>query len=144
MLSLNLKIVFKIVRTSLSFKTLKALKGFGNTFLPILMKKISSANLGIGWTTCSTEKDAKTIAHKLVTENLAICAQISGPIASIFNYDGKLCEDTEHKITLKFLKEKELELSKHLHQIHPYEVPQWVSVTADTVGEDYLKWAQNS
>src|SRR6476620_9152292 len=80
----------------------------------------------IGWTTLPSRDAAERVARFLVSENLAACAQIDGPIRSFYQWEGKLNEDEEFRLTLKFSAAKTEALEKRLRALHPYSVPQWI------------------
>lgn len=98
--------------------------------------------LKIGWTTVGTVADAETMAEKLVEAGLAVCVQREGPLHSTYRWEGRLESSTEYRLTIKFLPEKQADLERALFAQHPYEVPEWLVVFADRVGEKYLSWAQ--
>ena len=54
-------------------------------------------------TTTATEAEAKSIAHALVAQRLAACAQVSGPIESYFRWqkvvDGVTSTSTNYATT---------------------------------------------
>lgn len=82
------------------------------------------------------------LAAGLVAERLAACVQIEGPIRSHYRWDGRLETAEEHRMTIKFLPLRQLELEAWLHARHPYENPEWLVVRAESVSEKYLSWAQ--
>jgi periplasmic divalent cation tolerance protein len=95
----------------------------------------------VGWTTFPARDAAERVARVLVAENLVACAQLDGPIHSFYNWEGKLNEDEEFRLTLKFTGDRTETLEKRLRELHPYTTPQWIVVRADRVSPDYLAWA---
>jgi periplasmic divalent cation tolerance protein len=98
--------------------------------------------ISIGWTTTSSQALAETMGRALVAADLAFCAQVEGPITSIYNWEGEIQNETEWRLKLKFLTPHGDAIAKRLGELHPYENPQWVTVKADSVGEKYLSWAK--
>jgi len=98
--------------------------------------------LKIGWTTVSQRADAELIAHDLVSKGWVACAQIDGPLSSIYRWEGKTHEDQEYRLTLKFSAAAGEVVERRLNELHPYDVPQWIVVKADHVAEKYLSWAK--
>lgn len=96
----------------------------------------------IAWTTVSTSNDAEHLADACIAQNLAVCAQIDGPIHSHYVWLGRKTAAQEWRITFKFLPEQSTALSTYIHSAHPYDTPQWLVVAADKVGEKYLSWAR--
>ena len=68
-----------------------------NEFLPI-----SNSEIGIGQTTCATQKDANLLVQILLDKGLLACGQIQGPISSKYLWKGKFEENEEWRISLKF------------------------------------------
>lgn len=98
----------------------------------------------VGWTTFPACDAAERVARVLVSENLVACAQLEGPVRSFYNWEGKLNEDEEFRLTLKFTGGKLAVLEIRLRELHPYTTPQWIAVRADRVSPDYLAWARGS
>jgi periplasmic divalent cation tolerance protein len=98
----------------------------------------------IGWTTCASPEDARRLAEGVVTRGLAVCVQIDGPVTSVYRWKGAVETAAEHRLTLKFVPEQQVELERWLRESHPYETPEWVVVGAATVAEKYLSWARET
>jgi periplasmic divalent cation tolerance protein len=95
----------------------------------------------VAWTTTEDRSDAERLARGAVERRLAICAQIDGPITSIYHWEGKVEEAQEFRIWFKCLPINAPALRQWVHSHHPYSVPQWIAVSAESVGEKYLSWA---
>jgi Uncharacterized protein involved in tolerance to divalent cations len=96
----------------------------------------------IAWTTVSTPAEAERLADASIAQNLAVCAQVEGPIHSHYVWEGRKTVSQEWRITFKFLEEQSAALSAYIQAAHPYDTPQWIVVQADRVGEKYLSWAR--
>ncbi len=96
----------------------------------------------IGWTTVEHRADADRLAAGLITEKLAACVQVEGPIRSYYRWLGEPDQSTEFRLTVKFLPERHVALQAWLLRHHPYETPQWIVVEATHVAEKYLSWAR--
>jgi len=97
----------------------------------------------IGWTTASDEPTAKWLADRLVESKLAACVQVSGPIMSHYQWEGKTEIAQEYQLSVKYLANNGKAILDWLHQNHPYEVPEWVAIQVDCASADYFKWAQS-
>lgn len=91
-------------------------------------------------TTTGTRQDAEQIAAELVSRRLAGCAQVSGPIASTFRWQGKTETLEEWVCTIKTASAKFLDVQKVIEQIHPYEVPEIIATAVVAGNEKYLTW----
>ncbi len=94
------------------------------------------------FTTVSKKEDATRLCQRAIESGLAACAQISGPIESVYQWKGKIETDTEYRILFKVLQPNLEALEKAICEAHPYETPQWVAIKAEKVSEKYLIWAK--
>ena len=98
----------------------------------------------IGWTTLGSEGSAKELARLLIESELAVCAQVGGPIRSYYRWEGEICNDSEWRVMVKFLRTKSAELEAYIGAEHPYDTPEWVVVQPEHVAAKYLDWAMGS
>lgn len=94
----------------------------------------------IGWTTTPDRATAEALARDLVEGNLVACAQISGPISSIYRWEGTIETSEEFRLTVKFPASRAEEVETRLTSLHPYDTPQWVFCPAAGGSEKYLNW----
>lgn len=94
-------------------------------------------------TTTSKEEDARGLARAIVEKRLAACAQILGPISSVYWWQGNLEEAAEWLCVFKTREALFAELEKEIRRIHPYEVPEIVATSIADGSRDYLKWIQD-
>ena len=71
--------------------------------------------------------------------DLVACAQVVGPVTSVYRWEGKIEESEEWELRLKYASQNEDGLRRHIGEKHPYDEPQWVSWEADA-SEGYAKW----
>jgi len=95
----------------------------------------------VAWTTTSQRADAERLARGAVETRLASCAQIDGPIASFYHWEGRLAQAEEFRVWFKYLPGNASALNAWVHGHHPYATPQWIEVGAENVGEKYLSWS---
>ncbi len=100
--------------------------------------------LMIGWTTVETREQADSLARDSVTQGLAACVQIEGPVTSHYRWNERLEETIEFRLCFKFLAEREPSLSTWILNHHPYETPEWITVRAENVSEKYLSWVRSN
>ena len=98
----------------------------------------------IAWTTVGTSDDADRLAADVVAGGLAACVQIDGPVVSHFRWEGKHERVEEFRLTFKVLPAQLAALEKQVLDAHPYDIPEWIVVQADQVGEKYLSWAERT
>ncbi len=95
-------------------------------------------------TTVEREEDARVLAGALVAERLAACAQIVGPIESVYWWEGSVTGAREWLLLLKTTKERFAALEARLHELHPYELPEIVAVAIDSGSAPDLDWISSS
>ncbi|MBL0886877.1 divalent-cation tolerance protein CutA [Myceligenerans indicum] len=94
-------------------------------------------------TTFDAEKDAEDLAGSVVEARLAACAQIDGPILSMFRWEGAMQKEREWRVTFKTTAALAEPLTERIVSEHPYDVPE-VVVTALIGGHrDYLDWMED-
>ncbi len=98
----------------------------------------------VGWTTTEHRAQAESLGRGLVEHGLVACAQISGPITSIYRWEGAVQAAEEYRLILKFAAPREAEIEAWVHAHHPYAIPQWVCVAADGVSKNYLNWVMQT
>lgn len=82
---------------------------------------------------------AVALVKKLVDERLIACGNLI-PIQSIYHWKGKVEDGKETLILMKCLKRGVSALERRIKVLHPYEVPEIVTLSAARVNQSYLKW----
>jgi periplasmic divalent cation tolerance protein len=95
----------------------------------------------VAWTTTAKREDAERLAKGAVEGRLAVCAQVDSAHVSYFHSEGKLEQAEEFRVWFKYLPANASLLNGWVHRHHPYATPQWIEMSAESVGEKYLSWA---
>ena len=91
-------------------------------------------------TTTATRDEAEIIARALVEDHLAACTQIFGPITSIYRWEGKIETSQEYQCWAKSRRELYEQIEAAIRRLHPYLVPEILSIPILAGSESYLKW----
>ncbi|MGQ9838610.1 MAG: divalent-cation tolerance protein CutA [Cyanobacteriota bacterium] len=91
-------------------------------------------------TTVGSTAAAHQLAHTLVTERCVACAQVLPGITSFYHWQGSLHTDAETLILFKLPAAAYSRLEQRLRQLHPYDEPEIVALTAAQVSRTYLAW----
>jgi periplasmic divalent cation tolerance protein len=95
-------------------------------------------------TTLPDPSAADRLAHTLVGERLAACAQVSGPITSTYRWQGSIERANECYCHLKTTLDRLPALRERIRELHPYEVPEIIAVPITAGDPSYLKWIEES
>ena len=90
--------------------------------------------------TVPDEEVADNLSKILVEERLVACAQVLPGLTSHYSWEGQLERSEEVLIILKTLQVRLAELETRVRQLHPYDVPQFVALSASHVEENYARW----
>jgi len=74
-------------------------------------------------TTTDTAEGASTLARAAVEARAAACAQIDGPIRSVYWWDGAVQEEQEWRVSYKLPAAKYAELEALIKRVHTYRHP---------------------
>ncbi|MEV5509487.1 divalent-cation tolerance protein CutA [Streptomyces orinoci] len=93
-------------------------------------------------TTTDSEESARRLASAAIEQRLAACAQIDGPITSVYQWQRKIRTDTEWRLHYKTTRARYPELEAYLKAEHPYDVPEIIATEITTGSADYLAWVR--
>lgn len=92
------------------------------------------------YTTLPDAPNARSIAGTLLNEGLIACANILGPIESVFIWNGKSDHMIESAVLFKTTADRMKEAVNRLGALHPYETPAIVASICDDAHPDTLSW----
>ncbi len=90
--------------------------------------------------TAANEEEAASIAHALVEGRLAACVNMVRGIRSIYQWQGKMEDETEVLMIVKTRRELFGALSERVKKLHSYSVPEIIAFPIIEGSADYLKW----
>lgn len=90
--------------------------------------------------TCGSRDEATKIAHTVVEERLAACANILGAMRSVYWWQGRVTEDDETVLILKTTVDKVETLTERVIALHSYELPCVVEIPLGGGNAAYLEW----
>ena len=95
-------------------------------------------------TTAGSQSEARRIAEVLVERKLAACVNIISRVQSIYRWEGKTQETEEWLLVIKSMKDSFAKLKDAIKELHPYELPECLSLTVEEGSEEYLNWVKDS
>lgn len=93
--------------------------------------------------TTASKQEAEKIADHLLNDKLIACANIIGPITSIFQWSGNLDRAQEHLVLMKSRRDLFERLTEVVTLIHSYKVPEILALPIEKGSKTYLDWLQS-
>ena len=90
--------------------------------------------------TTANKQEAKNIAQRLLKERLIACANIIGPVSSLFHWAGKIEKAEEYLIFMKSREDLFEKLAETVKALHSYEVPEILALPIVDGSRAYLDW----
>jgi len=90
--------------------------------------------------TTASKQEAEKIAQRLLKERLIACANIIGPVSSLFHWAGKTEKAEEFLIFMKSRKDLFEKLTETVKALHSYEVPEILVLPVVGGSKAYLDW----
>lgn len=94
--------------------------------------------------TASSFEEAQKIAKTLLEDRLIACANIIGPVHSLFWWQNRIDEAKEHLLLMKTHMDKFERLSERVKALHSYEVPEIIALPIPAGYKPYLEWLNNA
>jgi periplasmic divalent cation tolerance protein len=94
-------------------------------------------------TTVDQKEVAEKIAQALIKNRLAACVQIIGSMTSIYRWEDNLEKTEEWLCLIKSKRSLFEKVEEKIKEVHPYKVPEIITLPIISGSEDYLEWLQN-
>lgn len=94
--------------------------------------------------TTSNREEATRIVSQLLNERLIACANIIGPVFSLFKWKEKVEESNEFLVLMKSRKDLFKRLSTRIKEMHGYEVPEIIALPIIEASQHYIDWLKAS
>ena len=107
-----------------------------------LVIAMPSTNVHAVLVTAPDEIIAKKIAEHVVQNGLAACVNIITGVRSIYRWEGEIQDDTEVLLIAKTTDERFSEFERAVHNLHPYDTPEIISIEIAHGLEKYLTWVR--
>jgi periplasmic divalent cation tolerance protein len=90
--------------------------------------------------TTAKPDEAAQLARTLVEERLAGCVTLFPGVQSIYRWQGEIESYTETLLLVKTGPDQLAALKARLHELHSYEVPEFLVMDASSGSRAYLEW----
>jgi periplasmic divalent cation tolerance protein len=94
--------------------------------------------------TTATEDNAAAIGRAVVEERLAACANLLGPIRSIYRWQDVVEDGAEFLLLIKTRRDLYPALEARIKELHPYAVAEIIAVNIERGSAEYLDWLHDS
>ena len=96
------------------------------------------------WTTIGKTADGRGMASILVTERLAACVNVLPEMESFYRWKGQVETDHERQLIMKTTAARVPALRARVHDLHDYEVPEFIVLPIVGGSDAYLNWIRES
>jgi periplasmic divalent cation tolerance protein len=96
------------------------------------------------WTTIGSSTDGQQLASILVGERLAACVNVLSEMESVYRWKGEIENDRERQVIMKTTRARVPRLQARLHELHDYDVPEFIVVPIVGGSDAYLQWIRES
>jgi periplasmic divalent cation tolerance protein len=86
---------------------------------------------------------ADELAARLVGERLAACVNVHAPMTSTYRWRGAIEQEEECQLVVKTSGKRLVELERRLHELHPYELPEFIVIQASAASAVYGSWVKD-
>ena len=91
--------------------------------------------------TAPSDEVAAQLGRRVVEDRLAACAQVGGPVASTYWWEGEVQQATEWTLVCKTSEARLDALVATVREAHPYDTPEIVATPVTGDGA-YLAWVE--
>lgn len=91
-------------------------------------------------TSFEKKEDAANLGKQLLQKRLIACAQVSGPVDSLYWWQGKIQQEKEYTLLMKSRQSLWHPLREEVERLHPYDVPEIIATPVSSVSDDYREW----
>ncbi|MFZ2024605.1 MAG: divalent-cation tolerance protein CutA [Terracidiphilus sp.] len=91
-------------------------------------------------TTVVSPEEGARMGRALVEERLAACATLLTGAQSIYRWQGQIESSAETVLLLKTEMDRLAALDTRLHELHSYQVPEFLVLTVESGSHPYLAW----
>ncbi|MFW6088973.1 MAG: divalent-cation tolerance protein CutA [Gemmatimonadota bacterium] len=86
----------------------------------------------------------EALAGTIVGEGLAACVNLIPRVRSVYRWDGEVHRDDEALAVVKTTRPAIGALRDRVHELHPYDLPEFLVLPIEAGSDDYLAWVAGS
>jgi len=104
---------------------------------------MSSTDVRVVLCTCPPDH-AERIARTVLEERLVACVNVVSGVKSLYWWKDTIQDDTESMLVIKTPAQCYAKLEQRLHEIHPYSVPEVLSLDVIDGSRSYISWVKEA
>ncbi len=93
--------------------------------------------------TTASKQEAEKIAQHLLEAKLIACANIVGPVCSLFRWVGKVERAEEHLVLMKTREDLFEKVAEAVRALHSYDVPEILALPIVDGSKGYVDWLES-
>jgi periplasmic divalent cation tolerance protein len=90
--------------------------------------------------TTDSEAAARELAARAIEARLGACAQIVGPVTSVYRWEGEIRTDQEWRVEIKTTADRVAALTERICRLHDYDLPEVIATPIEGGSSAYLDW----
>lgn len=98
------------------------------------------ADVRVVLVTAPNAETGEFLARELVEERLAACGNVIPGLVSVYWWNDEIQRDDEVLVIFKTRRDQIEALEERLVDLHPYEVPEFLSLPVEDAHEAYVRW----
>ena len=80
----------------------------------------------------------------MIEARLAACANVEGPIQSVYEWDGEVQREYEFSLWLKAPADNWTEIDKQVDELHPHDTPAIIAIPCVHANARYSAWVKGT
>lgn len=84
------------------------------------------------------------VGRTLVEERLAACVNVLPAMTSVYRWKGAVEQEQEEQVVIKTTADRLARLEARVRELHSYELPEFLVISADAGSEAYLRWVAST
>lgn len=93
---------------------------------------------------CPTKEEAENLGASAVEARLAACANVEGPVTSIYEWEGKTEHDDEYVLFLKTRADLWPEVDAFIAEHHSFDTPAVLAIPCQHANARYEAWLHSN
>lgn len=108
--------------------------------MELSMDQIETEGFLLLFCTCPNQAVADDLATQVISNSLAGCVNILSNLLSVYSWQDKIIKEQEYLLIIKTHRDYYPQIEKLIKKIHPYQVPEIITIPINHGSLEYLTW----